>query len=265
MLNTLKGYIKRLTTPKPDKTYQPAKEIYNIYEWRIISLYKDNFGNSNIILELDTQISDKYTDIDFDISVLLKNMYLCGIRVLEYKFKDTSSILIAGSVEQYISVLTVKNTLLNADMNRVYRSFINKLRDIDIMHNKIDYVLGNEYLQKSYYPYETEITELTCTNPIIIQYIDTENLYSEILKTDYMELMIYLMVISIYGEKTCKSYYISDLANIISYDDTEIFSALKESMYANFNIPGFKNVFDINFKVTNDDESMYDDIDEVIE
>ena len=36
-------------------------------------------------------------------------------------------------------------------------------------------------------------------------------------------------------------------------------------MYYNFNIPGFKNIFDINLKVTDDDESMYDDIDEVIE
>lgn len=264
MFNVIKGYIKRLITPKPDKNYKPEEDIYGLYEWRIVSLYKNNFGKSNIILELDIPITDKYTDIDFDVSLLLNNIYLCGIRTLQYNFNNINCILFAGSVEQYVSVLTVKNTLLNADVNRIFRSFINILRDIDIMHNMIDNALDNEYIKKSSYPYEVDISEITCSNPISIQQINNEALNPKILKTDYMESLIYLLMINIYNEKECNSYYISDLVNKLQYDDQEQISGLKEYMYSNFNIPGFKNIFDINFKVTDDDESVYDDIDEII-
>ena len=268
MFKQLKGLLKRYTTPKPKKDYTPEDDYYGKYEWKVISLYKNEFGDSNIILELDYDSKSELKNMHLHLEFLVDNLNKVGLRTLHYSFKDTDCIVIAGSITQYISILTIDNLLLNLDTNRVYRSFINILCDIDIMHPMIDNVTKQFgiYTQTDYYPYETTITKLNSNNPITIQSLITENIYNEILDTDYMESFIYLMVISV-CEKDFHIWYISDLVNILNFNDDirEQFKSWKESMYYNFNIPGFKNIFDINLKVTDDDESMYDDIDEVIE
>ena len=55
--------------------------------------------------------------------------------------------------------------------------------------------------------------------------------------------------------------------NSVGYENSyqDLFEMYKSSISSNFDIPEFKNIFDINFTITANDESMYEDIDEIIE
>ena len=269
MINTIKGWIKRLTTPKKNKTYQPEQDNYGEFEWRFISSFNVDIIN-NIILELD--ISPSCIDTDNNVSSLIENAQLSGLRILKYTFENKICIFFAGAKANYISLLSIDNSVVYISNNRILKSMISILQKIDIMHSsyEIDNVLpytSTYNIESMYLPYLTDTKEISCTDPITIQSLPTENIYHEVLKTDYMSKFIYLMIIAIYNEKELEKYYISDLVNLLNFSNfyQETFAYYKRTLHSNFDIPGFKNIFDINLKVTDDDESMYDDIDEVIE
>ena len=99
------------------------------------------------------------------------------------------------------------------------------------------------------------ITEKNYT-PIILQGAEDE-IWLENLDEDYkIDSTEYLFL------------YISDLICKLNSDKEyyqDLFEMYKSSISSNFDIPEFKNIFDINFTITANDESMYEDIDEIIE
>lgn len=267
MINTIKGWVKRLSTPRKEKTYIPDQDNYGEYEWRYISSFNISTIN-NIILELD--ITSSYDDTSNDTSILLRYAPLVGLRILTYKFPNRTCIFLSGSCINYTSLLSLQDTELSIDTNRIVRSLITLLQKIDIMYYYIQNLFPDMVndIDPDYLPYITRNKTITANDPISIQDIPTDNIYPEVLKTDYMNKFIYITKIIIYNEKELLPYYISDIVNILNfseYAENYMINGMKDSLYSNFNISGFKNIFDINLKVTNDGESMYNDIDEPIE
>lgn len=262
MIKIIKGLVRRFTTPTPNKKYISNETLYGEYEWKFISSCSIDTIN-NIILELDIS----HTSINEEILSLIENAQLVGLRILKYSFENKICLFFAGSTTNYISLLSINNSLIIIDNNKILKSMISLLQKIDIMHYELDNVLPSTStynIDTMYLPYITDTNTINCNNPITIQTIHTENIYSEILNTNYMDKFIYLMMIVIYDEKELHQYYISDFVNILNFYNIEKYQCYKNSFYSNFEIPGFKNIFDINLKVT-DDKSIYDNIDEIID
>ena len=268
MIKYIKGLIKRLTTPSKDKNYKSNDNDYGKYEWKYVSSFQIDIY-TNIILELNIP-EQQQSSMEYDINVLIDQCNMCGIRHTEFIVGKDKFIYFAGSVYNYISLLSFPKDPFPGmkQCSRLFRSLVSILEEIDIMHPMIDNVFPEKAkpIETIYLPYITNNKRVTCNDPVSIQTLDTKNINPDVLSMKYMDQFIYLLLMIVYDEDQFYQYYISDFISVNNFDECNyLIKELDQSFHSNFDISGFKNIFDINLKVTDDDESAYDNIDEVID
>lgn len=246
---------------KKDTNYTSPENTYGDFEWRYIS--SATCGDlSNIILELDYTPTPSMDNFKSDLLFFKKYANQSGLRMIEYSFQNKTCVLVAGSAIQYVSVFSIDKTGYD---NTVLRSLLSLLIKIDVVSCKItDYLDYGRVVPA----YESTDIMLTESVPVWMQTINESLLYKEITRCDYNKDLIYLTVSFIYNlfGSNCIMYYNNELLLFTIADTTGDYIRLINSFASNFDIPRYQNLFDINLKVTNDsDESLYDNIDEVID
>lgn len=267
MLNKLRGYFKRYSTPKPDKNYQSKESTYGDYDLLFISstVFND-IQNTNIIMAYTYDKNSEKDDIikeveEFEL-MLKENRF--GMKTVYDKQRPF--VFFAGDRVQYATMI---NYYYN-DPDYRYNKLLCLLRKNVINLDITSILVDNE--PSLYYQYESEVLKLEPTNPVIVQTIDISNIPYELQNNKYLfDSLIsliklgYILHLNEYGEYHCSYDYVLDFLTKFYYSRDKDFKDLKNNFKSNFNITGFKNIFDINFKVTTDnDESYYEDIDEVI-
>lgn len=267
MLSKLKGYFKRYTAPKPDKNYQPKETTYGDYDVMFISsTVFDNIYNTNIIMAYTYDNNPEREDIlkeveEFE-SMLKENRF--GMKTVYYKGRPF--VFFAGDRVQYATLINYYYQYPDYRYNKL----LCLLRKIVINLDITSILTGED--PSLYYQYESEHLELESSNPVAIQSIDISNIPLELHDHKYLFDIIvplfkigYMLYDKDQSEYTYRYDYILDFLNKFWYGKDVRYQNLECDFKSNFNITGFKNIFNINFKVTTDnDESYYDDIDEVI-
>ncbi len=265
MLSKLKGYFKRYSSPKPDKKYQPEETTYGDYDVVFISsTVFDNINNTNIIMaytyDSDPEKDDILKEIEeFDFMLKLNRF---GIKTVYYT--ERTFVFFAGDRVQYATLINY----FYHDPNYRYNKLLCLLQKIVINVDIISTLIGND--PSLYYQYESEFLKLESSNPVAIQSIDISNIPYELQGDKYLfDIIVPLFkigyVLSDKGAFVYKYDYVLDFLTKYWYGQDVRYHELECNFKSNFNITGFKNIFDINFKVTTDNnESYYNDIDEVI-
>lgn len=267
MFSRLKGYFKRYSAPRPDKNYKPKETTYGDYDVMFISsTVFDNIANTNIIMAYTYDKNPEKDDILKEVEefefMLKENRF--GMKTVYNNGRPF--IFFAGNRVQYATLI---NYYYN-DPDYRYNKLLCLLRQITANLDIVSTLIGNE--ASLYYQYESEILKLDPTNPVVIQSIDISNIPYELQNDKYLFDNIksliklgYLQHLNEQGEYHYHYDYILDFLTNFYYGKNKGLEELKLNFKSNFNIKGFKNIFDINFKVTIDnDESYYEDIDEVI-
>lgn len=266
MFSKLKGYFKRYSTPRPDKNYKPKETTYGDYDVMFISsTVFDNTANNNIIMVYTYDKNPEKDDILKEVEefefMLKENRF--GMKTVYNN--ERPFIFFTGDRIQYATVI---NYYYN-DPDYRYNKLLCLLRKIVINLDITSTLIGGE--PSLYYQYESELLELTPSNPVAIQSINVSNIPYELQDNKYLYdnivslLKIGYLIHNEYDEYYHNYDYILDFLTKFYYCKNKDFEELKLNFKSNFNIKGFKNIFDINFKVTTDnEESYYEDIDEVI-
>lgn len=270
MFSKLKGYIKRLTTPKKDESYTTTPTTFGDIQVSYVDAVKilDTL-KSNIILEIS------YPD-DMHDALLCANNFIymismTGIRYTTIKINKTIYMYIAGSMLDYDLLLyTYMNSIDYAD-NKILKKVISVLSKIDIMKDSAS--LMEDLMYKSVFPYEALKIKFQKTDPVYVQQIDIYYISPDIISNniDIMDKLKSLILVAVYvDEKYILVDYIFDF--IYCYktkryrgDIEECIAQYKESYGSNFTISGYKNIFDINLSITNQENSSYPDIDEILD
>lgn len=268
MFKNIKGYMKRLRGIKKDKKFISPGTSYGEFGISYIDGVVINDDDSNIILEIYYSYNE--TNIIQDATTLLNLLSSLGFHFISKPIDEENHIFISGNIEKY--ALLVNYYFINPDYtyNKLLRGMYNLLNKIDATAPYMILEDINDVSDDHIYSYKVERIHTTNNNPIYVQNIDIE-LISDLIKSygnDILEDIISLMIVYIDDENLeQQSFYILDfLYNYYTNEYmTDIYNKYKDSYYSNFNISEFKNIFDINFKVTIDDDSMYDDIDEIID
>ena len=126
---------------------------------------------------------------------------------------------------------------------------------------------------KNVFPYEALKIKLQKTDPVYVQQIDTYYISPNIISNDIdiMDKIKSLIIIAIYVDE---KYILVDHVFEFIYcyktkryrgDIEECIARYKESYGSNFTISGYKNIFDINLSITDQENSSYPDIDEILD
>ena len=269
MFSRLKGYIKRFTTPKKDESYATTPTTFGDIQVSYIDAVRIlDTPTSNILLEIS------YPDDMHDASLCANNFIymisMTGIRYTTIKINKTIYMYIAGSMIDYDLLLyTYMNSIDYAD-NKILKKVISVLSKIDIMKDSNSLP---DLADKNVFPYEALKIKLQKTDPIYVQQIDTYYISPNIISNDIdiMDKIKSLIIVAIYvDEKYILVDYVFDF--IYCYktkryrgDIEECVARYKESYGSNFTISGYKNIFDINLSITDQENSSYPDIDEILD
>lgn len=259
-LSNLKGYFRRATTPKKEENYTPEETTYGDIEVRYIHSVLLNKSISNIILEISFDKNNK--DAENTYNIFLDIISESGLLKTKYVTKNKIFIYTGGSVSSY--ELLINKYYFNPEnaYNKILRKVYNILKEIDIMNENGE--------SDKVYPYESEYQTIKAVNPVYTENIDSNYLSSEVVndkEKDIFSYLINVMVISIYTDSTTITQYIPEFVNSYNnnlYEDYihQSIEDYRDKFYSNFEIYGYKNIFDINFRLSN---SLYeDDTEEII-
>jgi len=271
MLSRLKGYFKRYLIPKPDKKYQPEETTYGNYDVLLISsTVFDSIDNTNIIMAYTYDNNPDKDDILKEVKefefMLKTNRF--GMKTVIYE--DHPFVFFAGDRVQYATLINYYYHNPNHRYNKLLCLLQKIVANLDITST----LIGND--PSLFYQYESEVLKLESSNPVTVQSIDISNIPSELHYNKYSREYLFDTIVPLFKigymlyNKDQEEYvyrydYILDFLNKFWYGKDVRYENLECDFKSNFNITGFKNIFDINFKVTTDnDESYYNDIDEVI-
>ena len=257
-LSNLKGYFRRASTPKKDTTYIPEETTFGNIEVRYTHSIVLNKNLSNIILEISFSKNNENAIESYNkFSDMISEV---GLIKTKYDIPEKLFIYIGGSVASYKLLLDKYFFKEENAYDKILRKVYNILKEIDIMNNDQDKV----------YPYTTEYQTIKEVNPVYVENIDTSFLSPEVVDDkdkDIFDYLINVLIIGLYDDY-CETItdtitrFISSYNNNVYYDDLhQLIEQYKDTFYSNFEIYGYKNIFDINFRVTN---STYDDTEEII-
>lgn len=274
MFTKLKGYIRRFTTPKKETDYQPQETSYGEIKVSYIGSVKME-GNvflrdSNIILQISYEKGMQDAESDKEQFIEMVSTSNLSTVFLESDTLNKKFIFLAGPIYNYDRLCEYGYDIKYSN-NKMLMKTMSILEKIDIMAQSSTF---KEQLKDKYnFPYTSDIVYLTSENPVYVQCIDTYWVDKDIIDAGYdiLDIMKEIVIVAIflrnqditmvdsisnfvksYQRKTYQSY-------IIDYIDE-----YKEAFSSNFTIPGYKNIFDINFLVTNHNGD-FEDIDEPLD
>ena len=257
-LSNLKSYLRRASTPKKETNYTSEETTFGDIEVRYIHSVLLNKSISNIILEISFSKNNK--DANDNYNKFLDMISEAGLIKTKYDMLDKIFVYIGGTRESY--KLLIDKYFFNEKnaYDKILRKVHNVLKEIDIMNNDQDKI----------YPYESDYQNIKEVNPVYVENIDTSFISPEVIddkEKDIFDYLINVLIIGLYDDyhetiSDTISRFISSYNNNVYYDDLhQLIEQYKDDFYSNFEIYGYKNIFDINFRVTND---TYDDTEEII-
>ena len=268
MIKKIKGYIKRLLSPSPEENFKSKDNSFGEFEFDLVSstIFEDYYNN--LLIQMTHYGDRKYEDFDKSYTELKENFQLVGIKIKEYIFLDRWITYISGSAEQFASFINHSKFEFTLK-DPVFTKLTNLLNNIDIT-TAYTYKLGVAKFNPTPAYLSTNVRGINRNFPIAIEEIkDKSILDHEVIRTNYMEILLPLLHVLVYTPYD-ESYVFLSIEDLVlalqCTDDYNFLYEYKESLESNFEIPGYKNLFDINLVITNDqDISSYDDIDEIIE
>lgn len=262
MFKTIKGYIRRLTTIKKDKTIQVDMPEYGEFEATFIHscIINGNNNFSNIIIELTYDTSKDSINVLAD--KLKSLLSICGIKfITESIVSNIAHLFIGGSVYQYDKLISIYYYNPDYRYNKllcILKNLIDKVdicRYIDQNTNEVTVYQSESIGAKNYEIYMQNISSVV--SPEVI-----DKIYPLLLVTVYHDS---------YEGHIISIYNLMDFLFMYYYGDMdESIRTTINNHKSNFIIGGkkYKNIFDITFKV-NDQESSSEefnsDIDEVLD
>ena len=269
MFEKIKGYFKRLSTPKKEKDFEPEPTSYGeINVWHINSMVINKYEElNNIILQIsyDKSMNDTTEDA-MNFNIMISSV---GIRsALVGDIGDTTYLFIAGSNSKFGMFL---NKYMNDPVysnNRIFKKVVSTLGKIDIM--KDISIFSNEP-ELDYYPYESAIVAISESRPVYVQCIDTYFVSQQLFEAglDLLGILNTLYIVAIYIDQNILFEYVYDFVtnyNLRNYNDRvlEHVDTYKTYFESNFCVPGYKNILDINTSIT-DQEAISKYMDETEE
>lgn len=241
MFKKLKGYFKRVTTPKPNIDYKPIENNYGEFDMDYIYSIKYH-DYTSIIFELIYNKSNE--DIFKEVDIFISLLSLCKFSILIQQADPDTALYIEGSKEKFITLMNIFFINPEYTYNKPFRKLYNLLMRLDITAPYI--TLRNDIEISENYSYET--IEIKPKDDFYIQELPNQNisiLTTIIINTD--KLNIACTVIDLLSK-----YYNDNDMNIISLVDDHT--------------DQIKKIIGYNFKVTNqDDSNLYDDIDKILD
>lgn len=272
MFSKLKGYLRRLSTPKKETNYQPKETSYGDIKVSYVGSVKVNnslIHDSSIILQISYERNMQDADKDREQFLEMVSTTELSTCIIDIDKLNRRFLYIAGPICRY-DRLCEYGYMLNYSDNKTLMKVMSILEKIDIMAESSTF--KDKSKGKYTFPYTSDVINLTPENPVYVQCIDTYWIDKDIIDSgmnifDYLKdiLMVAILLknqnyvildtvhdfVKQYQTKTFQKY-------ILDYIDE-----YKEDFASNFTIPGYKNIFDINFLVTNYNEDV-DDIDELL-
>lgn len=270
MFAKIKGYIRRLRTPKKETQYESKQTTFGeinasfVDAITICNLDKDS---SNIIIEVS--YSNDMEDSLSCYKEFINMISPLGIRFINIDIKEKGFLYLSGSVEDYDILIGSFIQDPEKSDNKIFRKLCVLLRKIDIVSEETS-VLTTDGVTS----YNSTVIKLTKTNPVFVQSIDTYWIDKDVLDANIniFDKLKSMINIYIYDSISDYIYAYSVLDFIYCYstgrfdeDLKEYINTLRYKYESNFTIPGYKNIFDINFLVTDRDSSSNYDIDEPLD
>ena len=255
----LKGYKRRLSTIKKDKDYKPVETTYGEYTVSLVSGYnvqiKDKIHSGIIFLiEYDSKDFDVQKDTSeiLNLISLIHGEYICTFE------ESTLLNFISLNSNQCKEIADLYNNNPQYNGNKVLRNLITEFTKIDIIDREISFTQ-----EKDVYPYEISLVKLTKDKPVYIQKFFDE--YHFKMEGIYNILNIFVLADEIMFADTIYEF-------IKEYSKDSIFHDIIDKIFQSkpkyFEIPDFKNIFDINFIIINENRREYsyvEDVDEIID
>lgn len=274
MFAKLKGYFRRLSTPKKETNYQSQETSYGTIKVSYIGSTKIEgnvlMNDSNIILQISYEKGMKDAETDKEQFIEMVSTANLNTIFLESDKLNKKFIFLAGPIYRYDKLCEYGYDIKYSN-NKMLMKTMSILEKIDIMAQSSTF---KESLKNKYnFPYTSDIVYLTPENPVYTQCIDTYWVDKDIIDAgfDVLDIIKDICMVAIlfknqdltmidtvndfvksYQRKTYQPY-------ILDYIDE-----YKEAFASNFTIPGYKNIFDINFLVTNHNGD-FEDIDEPLD
>lgn len=270
MFAKIKGYIRRLRTPKKETQYESKQTTFgeiNASFVDAVTIYNMDEDSSNIIIGVSypNNMEDSLSCYKEFINMISP----LGVRFINIDIEEKGFLYLSGSVEDYDILIGSFNQDPEKSDNKIFRKVCSLLRKIDIVSSDTSVLPPNNIAS-----YNSTSVELTKTDPVFVQSIDTYWIDKDVLDAninifDKLKSMINVYIYDLISDNI---YAYSVLDFIYCYstgrfdeDLKEYINTLRDKYESNFAIPGYKNIFDINFLVTDLDSSSKYDIDEPLD
>ena len=269
LIKNLKGYYRRLRTIKKDRNYKSDLKSYG----DISVEYIDSVMINSFTYESNIVIKIQYSNEEGSRANLNELIHLIAK-------SDLRIILIADSQEAYVyggGPSCAKFLFCNENLksyNKFFSLMYNLYTQIDVVDTTLKYLKDPEdkrYQTEQYYPYESDDISLSLTMPVYVRDITAKLPEDE---RSICKDMNALFIYDIYrANGSIYKYYTDDIKpnSILQYTDGD--SVLKysapdwiEEYASNLTLYDGTNILRDNLLITNnDDQALYDDIDEIIE
>ena len=261
MFKTIKGYIKRIQSIfNRDKNYKSKPSEYGTCEVTYVDgiIIDNDYIQSNIVISI---IHDNGTDAIMDLAYFITLCAEIGLRVINDPDSKGNGVYVFGSPYQF-AYLIIRYETAKSD-NHIFSLVYNLCKEIEA----IAYVLERSksedgFVDVDYYPYMQDNVQFSSSKPVWVMDSNKEGeMIDDLIK-------VYLYDID---QDQLYSYYLSDLKFITTLQDDYLFiiDMIKEygkDFTSNFNLKNGKNIITDNLLITNtDNDSYYEDIDEIIE
>lgn len=258
-LAKLKGYKRRLSTIKKDKDYQAPVTDYGEYNVDLVSGYNVQVKgeiHSGVIFLIEFDY--KNYDVQKDTLGIINLVSQINGNYINTYDDSTSLNFISLTSSQCKDLADIYNKDPQYNGNKVLRNLITEFTKVDIVDRQLSFTQ-----EKSIYPYEISLVKLTKDKPVYIQKFFDE--YHFKMDSIYIILNIFIQADEIMFADTIFEF-------VRDYSKESLFHDVVERLYESkpklFEIPEFKNIFDINLLLINEnrrDYSFVEDVDEVID
>lgn len=254
IIKKLKGYWRRLTSPKKDLNFYTKETQYgeiNITPYGYIHLKNTDIEYDKICIQIS--LNEFNDDAK---STKEKFIQLLGLLKIQYINHTDNNLYIIGPADDYIKLFLQYENLKND--NKILGLLYNCCKNINIIREKMTWLENTLY-----YSYEIPITTLSKDNPIIIY----DPMNDTCIKHTYnINIIPELIYIYLYINSEWIEYNIIDF--FIRYNNDNGFKEIIDEIHLDyptkFILQNGKNIFSINFKVNSSYDTSYDDIDEII-
>lgn len=274
LIKTIQGLFRRFTRLKRDKDYKPNATSFGEIEVDFMSSVlftrEDGTEDNNVILHVS--VMERSDDAIMEFKALLRCIHKFGFRTHSWNVEKCHHILIAGSSKVYAAMYMFYMNDVDMGQNKIFLKMYRLLTMVDVASQDIIDAHNNCLPEDDYNEWKYDgkaigflSQELTHMQTVFDYRLDDIGI-------DSMYTILPLLMASLkwHDPLSGKNYiyiidYVPEFLNIINNDEA-IRSDVKMRVdeWEKYEYAPGKNIFNINFQVSQIDESVYEDIDEIL-